>query len=146
MKAIIRRFGPMGLVGKGDTGHWVSMDAAPEVGGENGATRPLELVLIGLGGCAAMDVLSILAKKRVKLDDFEMELSADRAVEHPKTLEDVQIKFVFYGEGVAEKDVARAIELSESKYCSVSAMLQKHTGVTTSFEIRPPRSVRRRQG
>lgn len=139
MKATIRRFGQMGLVGKAESGHWIPMDADPAVGGEGGATKPVELVLIGLGGCTAMDVLSILAKKRIKLDDFEIELEAGRAAEHPKTLQDIRVKFIVYGEGIREQDVARAIELSAGSYCSVSAMLRKHTSVTMTFEIRPPR-------
>lgn len=139
MKAKIKRFGSIGLLGKADSGHWVPMDTSPKVGGEAGATGPLELVLIGLGGCTSMDVLSILAKKRVKLDDFEVELEADRAEEHPKTFQNIRVKFIFYGDDVKEKDVARAIELSEEKYCAVAAMLRDHTTVTSSFEIRPAR-------
>jgi putative redox protein len=139
MKALIKRFGSIGLLGKADSGHWVPMDASPKVGGYSGATGPLELVLIGLGGCTGMDVLSILAKKRVKVDDFEVEVEADRAEEHPKTLRDIKIKFIIYGEGIKDKDVARAIELSETTYCSVAAMLRDHTTIETSYEIRPPR-------
>jgi putative redox protein len=139
MKATLKRFGTIGLLGKADSGHWVPMDASPKVGGFSGASGPLELVLIGLGGCTSMDVLSILGKKRVKLDDFEVELEADRAAEHPKTLQNIKIKFIFYGDEVKEKDVARAIELSEEKYCAAAAMLRDHTPIETSFEIRPPR-------
>ncbi len=139
MKATLKRFGTMGLLGKADSGHWVTMDTSPKVGGHAGATGPLELVLIGLGGCTSMDVLSILAKKRVKLDDFEVELEADRAEEHPKTFQNIRVKFIFYGDDVKEKDVARAIELSDEKYCAVAAMLRDHTSIETSFEIRPPR-------
>ena len=83
-----------------------------------------------------MDVLSILSKKRVKLDDFEVEVEADRAEEHPKTFQNIRVKFIFYGENVKEKDVARAIELSEEKYCAVAAMLRDHTSIESSFEIR----------
>ncbi len=110
-----------------------------KVGGFAGATGPLELVLIGLGGCTSMDVLSILGKKRIKLDDYEVELEADRAEEHPKTLQNIKVKFIFYGDGIKEKDVARAIELSEEKYCAVAAMLRAHPTIETSFEIRPAR-------
>jgi putative redox protein len=139
MKAKLKRFGSIGLLGKADSGHWVPMDTSPKVGGDAGATGPLELVLIGLGGCTSMDVLSILTKKRVKLDDYEVELEAERAEEHPKTLQNIKVNFIFYGEGIQEKDVARAIELSEEKYCAVAAMLRDHTPITTSYEIRPAR-------
>ncbi len=139
MKATIKRYGTIGLLGKADSGHWVPMDTSPNVGGDAAANSPLELVLIGLGGCTSMDVLSILAKKRVKLDDYEVELEAERAEEHPKTLQNIKVKFIFYGDAVQEKDVARAIELSEEKYCAVAAMLRDHTPIETSFEIRPAR-------
>lgn len=139
MKAFLKRFGSIGLLGKADSGHWVPMDTSPKVGGYSGATGPLELVLIGLGGCTSMDVLSILAKKRVKVDDYEVEMEAGRTEDHPKTLQEIKIKFIFYGEGIKEKDVARAIELSETRYCSVAAMLRDHTTIETSYEIRPPR-------
>jgi len=139
MKANVRRFGSIGLLGMADSGHWVPMDTSPKVGGDAGATGPLELVLIGLGGCTSMDVLSILSKKRVKLDDFEVELEAERAEEHPKTLQNIKVHFIFYGEGIKAKDVARAIELSEEKYCAVAAMLRDHTPIITSYEIRPAR-------
>ncbi len=89
MKATLKRFGTIGLLGKGDSGHWVTMDTSPKVGGHSGSASPLELVLIGLGGCTSMDVLSILGKKRGKLDDYEVELEADRAEEHPKTLQNI---------------------------------------------------------
>lgn len=139
MKATLKRFGSIGVVGKSDSGHWVPMDTSPKMGGHASATGPMELILIGLGGCTAMDVLSILSKKRVKLDDFEVEVEADRAEEHPKTFQDIRVKFIFYGSDIREKDVARAIELSEEKYCAVAAMLRDHTTVTSSFEIRPAR-------
>ncbi len=139
MKATLKRFGSIGLLGKADSGHWVPMDTSPKLGGHAAATGPMELVLIGLGGCTSMDVLSILAKKRVKLDDFEVEMEADRAEEHPKTFQNIKVKFIFYGDGIKEKDVARAIELSEEKYCAVAAMLRDHTTIETSFEIRPAR-------
>lgn len=139
MKATLKRYGTIGLLGKADSGHWVPMDTSPKVGGFAGATGPLELVLIGLGGCTSMDVLSILTKKRVKLDDYEVELEADRAEEHPKTFQNIRVKFIFFGDEIKEKDVARAIELSEEKYCAVAAMLRDHTTIQTSFEIRPAR-------
>jgi len=139
MKAFLKRFGTIGLLGKADSGHWVPMDTSPKVGGHAGATGPLELVLIGLGGCTSMDVLSILAKKRVKVDDYEVELEAERAEEHPKTLQNIKVKFIVYGDNIEEKHLARAIELSDEKYCAVSAMLRDHTPIETSYEIRPAR-------
>jgi putative redox protein len=87
-----------------------------------------------------MDVLSILKKKRVPLQDYELEIAAERASEHPKVFTKITLKFIFYGEGIKVADVAHAIELSETKYCSASAMLSKTAQITTTFEIQPPRT------
>ncbi len=115
----------MTFVGKGESNHWVVMDGAETVGGSDAGTRPMELVLIALGGCTGMDVVSILRKKRVKFDKFEMRISGERAEEHPKVYTKVNIEYIFYGRDIKEKDVEHAIELSQTKYCSVSAILKK---------------------
>lgn len=115
----------MTFIGRGDSNHWVVMDSAETVGGTNAGTRPMELVLIALGGCTGMDVVSILKKKRVKFDKFEMKITGDRAEEHPKVYTKVDIEYVIYGDGINPRDVEHAIELSLSKYCSVSAILKK---------------------
>ncbi len=115
----------MAFIGRGDSNHWVVMDGAETVGGSGAGTRPMELVLIALGGCTGMDVVSILRKKRVKFDKFEMKISGERAEEHPKVYTKVNIEYLIYGKDIREKDVERAIELSQTKYCSVSAILKK---------------------
>lgn len=138
MKAIVRRIGGLGVVGKADSNHWVAMDAAQDVGGSNGASRPLELVLVGLGGCTGMDVLSMLAKKRIKLDDFQIELEADRAEEHPKVFTAIRMTFHFFGQDLNQSDLESAVQLSEEKYCSVSAMLRKAVPITVKIEVHPP--------
>lgn len=115
----------MTFIGRGDSNHWVIMDAAETVGGTNAGTRPMELLLISLGGCTGMDVVSILRKKRVKFDKFEMKITGNRAGEHPKVYTKVDIEYVIYGNGINPKDVEHAIELSQTKYCSVSAILKK---------------------
>jgi len=124
------------LAAKSDSNHWITIDADPSVGGSDAGSRPLELFLMGLGGCTAMDVLSILKKKRVPIDDFELELEAERAEEHPMVFTRIKMKYIFYGKGIQERDVLRAIELSETKYCSASAMLKKGTEITIEHEIR----------
>lgn len=125
----------MAMVGKGETNHWVPIDGPESLGGFSAGSRPMELVLIGLGGCTSMDVLSIMRKKRVPFSDFEVIINADRAEEHPKVFTKIELKFIVYGKNINEKDVARAIELSETKYCSVAAMLNKTAELKTSYEI-----------
>ena len=142
MKAQVRRIGGLSLAGKADSNHWVAMDALPEVGGTDAGSRPLELLLIGLGGCTAMDVLSILAKKRVKLDDFEISLEADRTTEHPKVFTAISLTYHFYGDDLKRSDLEAAVKLSEEKYCSVSAMLRKAAPIQTQIEVHPPRPAR----
>lgn len=140
MKTKIKWLGEMALNAKGDSNHWIPMDAAPAVGGSDAASRPLELLLMGLGGCTSMDVISILKKMRVPLDDYEMEIEAERASEHPKVFTKINTKFIFYGKGIREKNVERAIELSETVYCSASEMLRKTAEITTTYEIREPKA------
>jgi putative redox protein len=136
MKGEIRQVNGLTLVGKADSGHWITMDAAEQLGGANAAARPLELFLIGLGGCMSMDVISILQKKRIKLDDFQCTLETDQAEQHPKVFIRVRIKFILYGDNIPKEAVERSIELSETKYCSASAMLRKSTEIEIGYEIR----------
>lgn len=130
----------MTFIGRGDSNHWVVMDGAETVGGTDAGTRPMELVLIALGGCTGMDVVSILRKKRVKFDKFEMKITGERAEEHPKVYTRVNIEYVIYGNEVNPKDVEHAIELSQSKYCSVSAILKKSGAqVNYTYKIIQPK-------
>ena len=142
MQAVVRRIGGIGLVGKSDSGHWVAMDGRVEAGGYGGGSSPLELVLIGLGGCTSMDVLSILAKKRIKLDDYEVQLEADRAEELPRAFTAVRVTFHFYGENLKASDLEQAVRLSEEKYCSVAAMLRPAVPIEVKIEVHPPRPAR----
>jgi len=96
-------------------------------------SSPMELVLMGLGGCTAMDVISILKKKRANVTRFELYLSGERAEEHPRRYTDIHIEYVFYGKGIKPKDVARSIELSEEKYCGARASL--NANITSSYRI-----------
>lgn len=109
------------FVGKGPSGHAVPMDGSPEAGGENSAPRPTELLLIALGGCTGMDVVSILQKMRTPPRRFWVEIQAERAPEHPKAVRKVHLKYV--AEGVPQENLRRAAELSQQRYCSVSHSL-----------------------
>ena len=111
------------------------MDGPENFGGSNGAIRPKELLLLSLGGCTGADVQAILSKKRVKVDNFEMNLTAETSEEHPVVYTKIHIEYVFYGENIHSKDVERAIELSQTKYCGVTAMLAKAMEITHSYKI-----------
>ncbi|WP_376790889.1 OsmC family protein [Thermoflexus sp.] len=118
------------------SGHTVVMDAAPDVGGTNQGPRPMELVLAALAGCTAMDVLSILRKKRQPLEGFAMEIRGERAPEHPKVYTDIDLLYIVKG-NVDPQAVVRAIELSATKYCSVGAMLRKTARIRYRYRIEP---------
>lgn len=120
---------------KGDSNHWVMMDGPESVGGTDAASRPKELILYALAGCTASDVVTILMKKRVPLQGFEMHLTGHEAEEHPKVFTDIHVEYVFLGEEIKPADVERAIELSTTKYCSVSAMLTPKVKITHSYRI-----------
>lgn len=118
------------------SGHTVIMDAAPEVGGTNEGPRPMELVLVALAGCTAMDVLSILRKKRQPLEGFAMEVRGERAPDHPKVYTEIDLLYILKG-NVDPQAVVRAIELSATKYCSVSAMLRSTARIRYRYRIEP---------
>ncbi|HDS00689.1 MAG TPA: OsmC family peroxiredoxin [candidate division Zixibacteria bacterium] len=135
MKVKIRQIDGIALAAAGDTNHWVTMDGPEDFGGHSAGSRPMELLLMSLGSCTAMDVLSILQKKRVKLDDFQMEVESERAEEHPKVFTEIKLHFIFVGKGIRQKDVERAIELSTDKYCPATAMLKKSVKITNDYKI-----------
>ncbi len=139
---MLKQVDGLSLIGKAGSNHWVAMDGAPENGGSAAGATPMELVLLGLGGCTSMDVISILEKMRLPLDDYECHLEAERAVDHPKVFTKIKIKFVLFGKGISKEAVERAIGLSESKYCSVLAMLSKTAEISTEYEIREHKSAR----
>jgi len=130
--------GGVTFTAKGDSGHWVSMDGPEDLGGSNAASRPKELLLFALGGCTGSDVAVILRKKRVPLQGFEMQIKATQTEEHPQVYTDIHVEYIFYGTGVNPADVERAIELSTTKYCPVSAMLKASVNLTHSYRIEQP--------
>lgn len=124
------------FVGTDGHGHSMVMDARPEYGGEGSGIRPVELVLHGLAGCTAMDVVSILEKKRQDVRGIEVNVTGHQRVdEYPKIYTSIEVEYVVTGHGVKPEAVARAIELSEEKYCSVKGMLGDQTTVTTSYRV-----------
>ena len=113
----------------------VVLDASPEFGGKGRGPRPAELLLLGLGGCTGMDVISILKKKRAQVESLVMEIDAERANEHPKVFTKIGLTYVVKGKNLKEEDVKRAIELSTEKYCVVGAMLGKTCPVEYRWRI-----------
>ncbi len=135
MKATIKWAGGVSFVGTGDTGHALTMDGAPEMGGQNKGARPMEVVLIGMGGCTAFDVMHILKKQRQDVTACSADIDADRAEIDPKVFTRIHIHFKVTGRALEPKKVEHAIELSATKYCSASIMLGKTAEITHDFEI-----------
>jgi len=135
MKASIRWTGGVSFVGRADSGHDVPIDGAPEAGGENKGSRPMELVLIGMGGCTAFDVMHILKRQRQDVTDCVAELDAERAPTDPKVFTRIHVHFRITGRGLDPAKVERAIELSATKYCSASIMIGKTARITHDFEL-----------
>ena len=135
VKAFVKQLQGITFAGKTNSNNWVMMDGPENFGGSDAAIRPKELLLLSLGGCTGSDVASILKKKRVKINGFEMNITAEMTEEHPKVYSKMNIEYVFYGENIKEKDVERAIELSQTKYCGVTAMFEKAMEITHSFKI-----------
>lgn len=135
MKAKVSLIDGVSFAGTADSGHRVVMDGPPELGGRNRGTRPMEMLLLGLGGCSAFDVVHILRKARVALTNCEVEVEAERAPKDPKVFTRIHMHFLVYGENVPESMVARAVRLSAEKYCSASIMFSQIARVTHDYEV-----------
>ena len=125
----------MSFTGIADSGFPISLDTDESVGGDNRAARPLELLALGLAGCTAMDVISILQKKRQEVTSFEVKVDAARANEHPKVFTSAVIRYVITGRNIDETALTRAIELSAVKYCPAQAMLANAFPMELRYEI-----------
>ena len=125
----------MRMLGTVAGGPAIVLDSSKEGMGTHSGPTPMELVLLGLGGCTGMDVFSILTKKRQPVTGYEVRLEGERAESHPKKYTKIQIEYVIYGKGIDGKAVERAIELSETKYCSVHAMLEESVEIETGYRI-----------
>jgi putative redox protein len=135
MKAQLIQLQGITFSAKGESNHWIMTDGSEEFGGSNAASRPKELILFGFAGCTGADVASILAKRRVHLDRFEINVDAEVAEEHPKVFTKIHLSFLFKGKNIKAQDVERAIELSRTKYCPVWAMLRQAVDITYSYEV-----------
>ncbi len=135
MKARVQWVDGMAFMGETGSGHAVVMDGAPDIGGRNIGARPTEMVLLGLGGCTAIDVVMILQKQRQPVRDCIVEIDAERSESIPKVFTKIRVHFIVKGTGLDPKAVERAVNLSADKYCSVSHMLNKTAEITHDFEI-----------
>ncbi|MBF0218356.1 MAG: OsmC family protein [Gammaproteobacteria bacterium] len=122
--------------GESASGHQVIMDGAPEAGGDNRGMRPMEMVLLGMGGCSSFDVIHILKKSRQQVTDCELQLEAERADSDPKVFTRIHLHFIVSGRQLEPSRVAKAVELSAEKYCSASIMLSRGgVAISHDFEI-----------
>jgi putative redox protein len=136
MKAKIKWVEEMTFVGESGSGHSVLMDGPPEFGGRNLGIRPMEMILLGLGGCTSFDVMHILKRCRQSVTDCVVEMEAERAGSDPKVFTHIHVHFIVSGEGLKDNQVKRAVELSAEKYCSASIMLaQAGVKITHDYEI-----------
>ena len=122
-------------VAHADSGHGIVIDGSPDIGGENLGPRPMELVLMGLGGCSAMDVITILKKQRQDVRDCVIELKAERVDEIPRVFREIHLHYAVTGNQLRPEAVERAVDLSANRYCSVSKMLESTVKLTHSVEI-----------
>jgi len=125
----------MGFVAETGSGHFLTMDGAPDGGGRNLAPRPMETVLAGTGACTAYDVVLILKRGRHAVQGCQVKVDAERAPADPKVFTHIRMHFIVSGKGLPAVAVERAIAMSHEKYCSASIMLAKTAQITTSFEI-----------
>ena len=136
MKARIKLAGEMTFLAESGSGHGIVVDAAPDVGGKNLGPRPMELMLMSLGSCSAIDVMLMLRKSRQAVTDCVVELDGDRTTEDPKVFTRIRMHYVVTGKGLSAPHVERAIKLSYEKYCSATAMLVKSAEIAVDHEIR----------
>ncbi len=135
-KARVKWAGDMTFVGESPSGHAVVMDAGVDAGGRNHGIRPMEMLLLGLGGCSSVDVMLILKKARQKVTDCWVEIDSERAAEPPKYFTKIHTHYVVAGHNLDARHVERAIQLSKEKYCSASVQLGALAEITSDFEIR----------
>ncbi len=126
----------LSFTGETGSGFTIPLGTSVEHGGDGSGPGPMEVVLMALGGCTGLDVISILEKKQQKVTGFEIKLHGDRAETHPKVYTDITVEYIVTGTNLDPEAVNRAVELSETKYCSVNAMLRKTANITTKVTIK----------
>ena len=135
MKARVKWVEQVSFLGETESGHAVLMDGSPAAGGRNLGPRPMEMLLLGAGGCTSFDVVAILKKSRQAISDCHVELEAERAGTDPKVFTKIHMHFVVKGKDIKPEAVEKAIKLSAEKYCSASIMLGATAAITHDFEV-----------
>jgi len=135
MKVRVKWVEDVAFMAESGSGHAVIMDGAPDNGGRNIGPRPMEMLLMGMGGCTAFDVVQMLKKSRQSIDDCVVELEAERADEIPKVFTKIHAHFIVKGKALKENHVQRAVSLSAEKYCSASIMLGQTAKITHDYEV-----------
>jgi putative redox protein len=135
LQAVVTHLGGMKFSGGAGSGHSVTIDASVEHGGEDAGFRPLELLLVGLGGCTGMDVVSILQKMKQDVTGYEVRVTGDRADDHPKVCTTIWVEHIVKGRQLKPNMVEKAISLSTERYCPAIGMLRKAASIITSFRI-----------
>jgi putative redox protein len=135
MNANVKWKSRLTFTGTADSGFEVPLGSYPEVGGDDDGFRPMELIAVGLAGCTAMDVISILQKKRQEVLDFQVKVDAERDVQHPKVFTEAVIEYHVAGKDISEEAVKRAMELSADSYCPAQAMLAKAFPMTLQYYL-----------
>lgn len=123
------------FVGESGTNHAIIMDGAAEFGGSNTGMRPMELLLVGLGGCSGMDVASILTKKKLQITGIDINVKGQKADTYPKKFTNIEIEFIVSGKDLSEEAVKKAVDISMEKYCSVKATLEGVAKITHSYKV-----------
>jgi putative redox protein len=135
MKATVIYVKGGGFVGRSDSKHWACLDWGEANGGTDGAPTPMEMVLMALGSCSAIDVVSILGKARTPAEDLRVEITAERRDAHPRIFTAIHMEYVVKASGIKPAALDRAIKLSEESYCSVAGMLRGNVAITSSFRL-----------
>lgn len=138
MQARIKWHENAAFVAESGSGHAVVVDGPAEIGGRNLGVRPMELMLMSVGSCSAVDIVQILKKARQPVGGCEVEVKGERAETDPKVFTKIHLHFIVSGAGLSENHVKRAVQLSAEKYCSASIMLSKAAEITHSYELRQP--------
>jgi len=134
-RAEVRQIHGLTMAGRGQSNHWVVMDGPVKFQGAEAGTRPMELVLISLAGCTGMDVISLLQKMRVRYNDLKIDVEAKRAEEHPKVYTEIVLHYHFYGKDPPMDKLEKAVDKSQNKYCSVTAMLAKTAKISYDIQV-----------
>ncbi len=135
LKAKITYVNGMQFVGEADSGHAIVMDGDTEAGGKNTGLRPMELLLVGIGGCSGMDVVSILKKKKQNISGLEINVNGKKADSYPKKFTEIDIEFVIRGKDISDEAVKKAVQISMEKYCSVKATLEGSADINFVYKI-----------